>query len=65
MWADFQIVNFKSNSQPLYVMMTPEEQVMALPRGYYPDADDYSDFLDCGLQTFKSLNGGKIGMKEE
>ena len=65
MWADFQIVNFKSNSQPLYVMMTPEEEVMALPRGYYPDADDYSDYLDCGLQTFKSLKEGKIGMSED
>lgn len=65
LWADFQIVNFQSNSQPLYVMMTPEEEVMALPRGYYPDADDYSDFLNCGLQTFKSLKAGKIGMSEE
>ncbi len=65
MWADFQIVNFQSNSQPLYVMMTPEEEVMALPRGYYPDADDYSDFLNCGLQTFKSLKEGKIGMSKE
>ena len=65
MWADFQIVNFKSNSQPLYVMMTPEEEVMALPRGYYPDADDYSDFLECGLQTFESLKEGKLGMSKE
>ena len=65
MWADFQIVNFQSNSQPLYVMMTPEEEVMALPRGYYPDADDYSDYLDCGLQTFKSLKEGKLGMSKE
>lgn len=25
-WADFQIVNFNQNSQPLYVMMSPDEK---------------------------------------
>ena len=53
-WADFQIVNFKQNSQPLYVMMTPEENVIAPPRGYKEGIKEYLEFLDCGLSTFKS-----------
>ena len=55
-WADFQIVNFNQNSQPLYIMMTPEEKVLAKPRGYKEGVQDYSDFLECGLKTFESLN---------
>lgn len=54
MWADFQIVNFEQNSQPLYVMMSPDEKVLAAPRGYKEGVEDYADFLDCGLNTFKN-----------
>lgn len=54
-WADFQIVNFEQNSQPLYVMMTPDEKVLAAPRGFKEGANDYAAFLDCGLDTYKNL----------
>ncbi len=52
-WADFQIVNLQQNAQPLYVMMTEGEQVLAAPRGYKPDAEAYNDFLECGLETYE------------
>lgn len=52
-WADFQIVNFEQNSQPLYVMMTPEEEVIAKPRGYKEGVKDYADFLACGLDVYQ------------
>jgi len=52
-WADFQIVNFEQNSQPLYVMMNADEQVLAKPRGYKPDATEYFEFLNCGIETYK------------
>jgi len=55
LWADFQIVNFEQNSQPLYVMISPEEQVLAAPRGYKEGAQDYAEFLECGLNTFREL----------
>ena len=58
LWADFQIVNFEQNSQPLYVMMSPDEQVLAPPRGYEEGVQDYADFLECGLNTFQGLPGG-------
>lgn len=56
LWSDFQIVNFEQNSQPLYVMMSPEEQVLAPPRGYEEGVQAYADFLRCGLDTFEALN---------
>lgn len=54
-WADFQIVNFEQNSQPLYVMITPEEEVLSGPRGYKEGVKDYLDYLECGLDTYNSL----------
>jgi len=51
-WADFQIVNFEQNSQPLYVMMTPEEKVLAAPRGYEEGVDGYNEYLQCGLKVY-------------
>lgn len=54
-WADFQIVNFEQNSQPLYVMMTPDEKVLAAPRGYKEGIEGYKDYLECGLNVFGSL----------
>jgi len=56
-WTDFQIVNFQQNSQPLYVLMSPDEKVMAAPRGFKEGVQDYADFLDCGLNTFRNLGG--------
>lgn len=55
LWADFQIVNFEQNSQPLYVMMSPDEQVLAAPRGYKEGVEDYAEFLECGLATFEQV----------
>lgn len=52
-WSDFQIVNFEQNSQPLYVLMTPDEQVMASPRGYREGIKQYVDYLECGLDVFE------------
>ncbi len=67
LWADFQIVNFEQNSQPLYVMMMPDERVLAKPRGYQEGVNDYAEFLDCGLGTFYDYCDGcdktkKVGM---
>ncbi|MEZ5039825.1 MAG: cytochrome c biogenesis protein CcdA [Saprospiraceae bacterium] len=55
-WTDFQVVNFKQNTQPLYVLVSPGEQVLAAPRGYKESVNDYRDFLDCGLNTFQRTN---------
>lgn len=49
-WADFQIVNFQQNSQPLYVMTTNNQQVISKPRPFVEGVDGYLDFLNCSLQ---------------
>ncbi|MDX1476477.1 MAG: protein-disulfide reductase DsbD family protein [Saprospiraceae bacterium] len=56
MWADFQIANFEQNSQPLYVILSPDQQVLATPRGYREGVEEYAEFLECGLSTFRQLD---------
>jgi thiol:disulfide interchange protein len=54
MWADFQIVNFEQNSQPLYVMINPQdESVLAKPRPFKEGIDGYLGFLDCAQGVYK------------
>jgi len=55
-WADFEIVNFAQFSQPLYVVVTPEEEVVSLPRGYKEGVEDYYNYLKCGLESFKAVS---------
>ena len=54
-WSHFQTEYFKTNSQPFYVLMSPEGQLLNAPIGYTPDAKDYSAFLQCGKDTFLRL----------
>jgi len=54
-WADFQVVNFEQNSQPLYIMVTPEEEVITHPRGYQEGVPGYIEYLDCGLKKYEEL----------
>ncbi len=62
-WTDFQVVNFEQNSQPLYVIMSPDEKVLTTPRGYDPDVEGYNVFLECGLSAFKE-SSQSIGISE-
>ncbi len=55
-WADFQVVNFAQNSQPLYIMMTNDEKVITHPRGYEEGVKGYQTYLNCGLDHYKTLN---------
>lgn len=55
LWADFQIVNFEQNSQPLYVMVDPKtEKVLTQPRPFKEGIPGYKAFLDCGKGAFSS-----------
>ncbi|HZV43140.1 MAG TPA: thioredoxin family protein, partial [Saprospiraceae bacterium] len=60
-WTDFQVSNFKQNSQPLYVLVSPDEKVLTTPRGYDSDIKAYDAFLECGLNTFNELKSPAIG----
>lgn len=53
-WTDFQIVNFEQNSQPLYVFVSNEQNVLSRPRPYVDDIQGYFEFLKCGLSINKN-----------
>ena len=53
-WAAFQEY-FGANSQPFYVLMSPEGKILNQPVGYTPDDSEYAAFLQCGLDAFKGL----------
>jgi hypothetical protein len=50
-----QSENFKNASQPLYVIVSPEEKLLTLPVGYTPDVKDYAAWLQCGLDAYRGL----------
>ena len=52
-WAQFQKVNFQKSSQPYYVLISPQEEVLNQPVGYTPDIKTYTSFLKTGLSMYK------------
>lgn len=56
-WANFQTQYFNNNSQPFYVLISPDGHLLNNPVGYTPDADEYAAFLECGLTAFKEVKG--------
>jgi thiol:disulfide interchange protein len=58
-FATLQSENFKNASQPLYVVISPDEKLMNYPVGYTPNAKEYAQWLQCGLDAYhqnKSLS---------
>jgi len=53
-WSTFQTHVFNNNSQPYYVMLSPEGYLLGNPIAYTPDVNEYEDYLNCGLEAFKS-----------
>lgn len=53
-FATMQTENFINNSQPFYVLISPDEKLLTHPVGYTPDVKAYADWLKCGLEAFKS-----------
>ena len=53
-WSMFQQVNFNNNSQPHYVLITPDGKVINDPVSGYMPKEDFKKFLECGVNYFKS-----------
>ena len=51
-WVTFQTQVFNNNSQPYYVMLSPDGELLG-KIGYTPDVEEYADFLDCGIEAVK------------
>jgi len=54
--ADFQITRFNNNAQPYYVILDPQENLLAPPRGYETDIQEFVEFLDGATSKFKMTN---------
>lgn len=53
-WSLFQQVNFNNNSQPHYVLVTPDQKVINSPVSGYMSKEDFKKFLKCGIDYFKN-----------
>ncbi|HLS95650.1 MAG TPA: hypothetical protein VK017_08835, partial [Sphingobacterium sp.] len=51
--SDFQAATFNSNSQPLYVIVDGDGNVLLPPSGADYDVDSYANFLQRGIDAFK------------
>jgi len=54
-WAYMQEKYFNNNSQPYYVLLSPDLELLNTPVGYTPDVDEYEQFLKCGLESWKKI----------
>ncbi|MFC3879948.1 cytochrome c biogenesis protein CcdA [Algoriphagus namhaensis] len=54
--ADFQITRFNNNAQPYYVILDHQEKLLAPPRGYETDIQEFIEFLDRASREFKVRN---------
>ena len=52
-WSLFQQINFNNNSQPHYVLVSPEGKVINTPVSGYMPKEDFKNFLTCGIEFFK------------
>ena len=50
-WAAFQALNFKQSTQPLYVILDEDENLLNHPLGYTPNENDYRQWLECGIHA--------------
>ncbi len=51
-WSDFQTTKFKTNSQPYYVTVDTDGNMLNKPVAYEPNAEKYAAFLQKGMDKF-------------
>jgi len=52
-WSDFQTTNFRTNSQPYYVVLDTKGKVLNRPVAYEPNVQRYAAFLQEGIDAFE------------
>jgi thiol:disulfide interchange protein DsbD len=53
LWATFQAENFNQVTQPLYVLLSPDQNLLSDPVGYTPNVKDYLDWLKSSVDKKK------------
>ncbi len=51
--ADFRMGKFKVNSQPYYIILDHNEELLTEPQAYDLNVQNFVNFLDKGIQAFK------------
>ncbi len=52
-WSVFQAERYGANTQPYYVLLDHEENMLAPPHGYDLNINRYLEFLDTGKNNFR------------
>lgn len=52
-WTDFQITRYKSNSQPLYVILDADGKDLSKPIAFTFDKQEYKKWLEDGIAAYK------------
>lgn len=52
-WGTLQTINFKNNSQPFYVLVNHDMELLNITNAYEPNDDAYLQWLKTGLENFK------------
>jgi thiol:disulfide interchange protein DsbD len=52
-WSELQTIKYKTNTQPMYVLMDHNENNLIDPVAYTPDVDEYHNWLAKGVKNFK------------
>ncbi|WP_296386617.1 thioredoxin family protein [Winogradskyella sp.] len=52
-WGTLQTINFLNNSQPYYVLLDHNMELLNVTNAYEPSADAYLKWLKTGLENFK------------
>ena len=53
-WATFQTLNFQNNSQPFYVLLDENMNMLNKPVGYTPNSEEFRRWLEEGVQEFQN-----------
>lgn len=52
-WATLQTLNFQNNSQPFYVLLNHNMELLNHTTAYTPNVDEYYNWLKTGIENFK------------
>jgi len=55
-WSTFQTENFGATSQPQYAILSADQQLLTKTKYYTPDADQFIQWLQCGLENFRKIS---------
>lgn len=55
-WSDLQVAKYNNQSQPWYVLLDNNGELLNNPVGNTPNVDEYKSFLECGIREYKARN---------